>query len=102
MNLTEECSDWIAAGQAATALVTSAVTHPDPTGGALEEATALLRGLTPCEMALSIVWLARLAGDATLRANGGSEERALEELQALGAKLVHSAVEGAQVADALD
>lgn len=79
-------------------LVTSALHHPEADDAYLQEATTLLAGTTPCEMAQTMIWLARHASNAMVRLNG--IDGAAGDLQRIGCELLeaHSAVVGGAAA----
>lgn len=82
--------EWIAAGQRATMMITSAMHHPVMDDTYLRETTQILSEMTACEMALTMTWLARQASDAMASAHGGSYDAAASELQATGLALVEA------------
>lgn len=68
-------------------LVTNAIHHPHATMNALSETCDLIKGMTPCEMALTVVWLARFAGEAMVGEAMGDRTGALEVLREIGLEL---------------
>lgn len=68
-------------------LVTSAIHHPHATLNALGETCDLMIGMTPCEMALTVTWLARLASESLVGEQQGDRPRALEVMREIGLEL---------------
>lgn len=79
-------AEWLDGGERAIMLVTSALHHAEPDGDYCEETGSLLAGMLPWEMALTLTWLARLAGE-TLLAKAGDRESALEEIRRVALQL---------------
>lgn len=75
-------------------LITSATQYADATDPAyIAETTTLLTGLTKCELAVTVAWLARMAGQAIIDKHNGSHEMAMVELQQLGVAIVEAQAE---------
>lgn len=68
-------------------LVTSALHHPHATLNALGETCDLMKGMTPCEMALTLAWVARLAAESLVGEQAGDRPRALNVMREIGLEL---------------
>jgi hypothetical protein len=68
-------------------LMTSSMHHLEATADWITEAKTLLTGLTPCELALTLVWMTRIGADALLEGAEGKRDDALELLQSVGLAL---------------
>lgn len=87
MNIQRDADEWLEAGQRAVMLVTSAIHHPHATVNALGETVDLMKGMTPCEMALTVTWLTRLAAESLVGEQAGDRPQALNVLREIGLEL---------------
>ncbi len=77
-------NDWIEAGQRAVMLMTSSLHFTHAAGGWVIETKQLLTGLTPCELALTLMWVTRIGAESLA---AGGETVALEALADIGLSL---------------
>lgn len=71
-------------------LLTSALGYPEVCGDYVDETTALIKDLTPCELGLMVTWLARIGADALVAKHGGERTLVSEELQATARTLLEA------------
>jgi len=96
-------ADWLAGGEQAIMLITSATQYADASDPSyVTETGQLLAGMRCDEMAVTVAWLARMAGQAIIDKHHGSLELAREELRQIGLAVQSAAVEVATVEDVAD